>query len=618
MKHCKSILALTMQIMLIIKISTLSAATYYVDTQNGNDSYSGTSQIQPWQTLSKVNGTTFQAGDSILFKADDVWTGRLYPGGSGSPGAPIVIDIYGTGSKAIIDGNGSNDGTIYLYNQAYWEISNLEITNDAEIEADRVGVRILAANYGVVNHIHLKNLFIHDIKGIVGSTMEAKNTGGINIRVDNDATVSTRFNDILIENCVISSCDGSGISNIANTSDYPGTGKWDERKYTNYIIRNNSINDISKNAMILRMADASCLVEYNVCWDTANRAGSGNTIFSRSCLGTVFQFNEGFLNRSSESIDGSLYDADIKSPGCVFQYSYSHDNNHGLFWSISDLADTGIVVRYNISQNDKGRIFRFNSQSGEHRIYNNTIYIPSHLSPVIIRESTSSEQPSNYYYYNNIIYNLSTSASYVFGGSHYNRIFENNCFYGNHPSNEPYDPKKVTANPLFEGPGSGGQGIHSVDGYKLKPGSPCIDAGRIVADNGGRDYFGNPLYNEAPDIGAHEYYEPSLTLDPDQINSPIPAAFQLKQNYPNPFNLSTTIGFQIPEVAHVRLDIYDLRGQLVRSLVDEMKPAGAHQIKWNGKNSDGNIVASGVFFYRIVVQAQHQLFTDTGKMVLVL
>jgi hypothetical protein len=45
----------------------------------------------------------------------------------------------------------------------------------------------------------------------------------------------------------------------------------------------------------------------------------------------VFQYNEGYLNRTTD-FDGSLYDADPQSPGCIFQYSYRHDNNHGLYW----------------------------------------------------------------------------------------------------------------------------------------------------------------------------------------------------------------------------------------------------------------------------------------------
>lgn len=591
---------------------------YFVDALNGSDENTGTVADSAWQTLTKINTTTFAPGDTILFRSNGVWTGRLAPRGSGTEGKPILIDRYDTGNKPLIDGAGITGGVVYLNNQEYWEISSLEITNDAETESDRVGVRILASNFGTVDHIYLRDLYIHNIKGIVGGTIAAKNCGGINIRVDSDGSVATRYNDILIENCVIESCNGSGISNIANTDDYPGTGRWHERKFTNYIIRGNSISDISKNAVIMRMSDSTCVVEYNVCWNTANRAGSGNTIFSRSCLGTIFQFNEGFLNQSSESIDGSLYDADIKSPGCIFQYSYSHDNNHGLFWSISDLQDTGIIVRYNISQNDKGRIFRFTSGTGEHWIYNNTIYIPAHLSPTIIRESTSSEPARDFYYFNNIIYNLSPYAAYVFGGSHYNRIFENNCFYGRHPSNEPFDPKKITSDPMLEAVGSGGQGIDAVNGYRLKAGSPCIDKGRVVEGNGGRDYFGNKLYNGAPDIGAHEYYDPSgLGGASDGAIKNIIRTYTLTENYPNPFNPRTSVRFTLPDMAMVRIDVFNLQGQMIKTLLEDLKFSGEHETIWNGDDQSGQSVSSGIYVARMTARSQEQVHVSSLKMVLI-
>ncbi len=524
-------------VILLIAANAL-ATTYYVDSAGGSDGNSGTGELNAWQTLTNVNSTAFSAGDSILFKANGYWTGKLNPKGSGTSGNPIIIDMYGTGNKPIIDGNGSTgDGVLYFHNQEYWEANNLELTNDAGSEGDRRGVSITASNYGTVDHIYLMDLYIHDIDGTIGGTTAAKRTGGINIRCTGDSSTNTRFNDILIENCVISICDGSGISTETVSSAYPGTSDWTRRKFTNFVVRGNTINDISKNAMIIRMTDESCLIEYNLCWDTAYRTGTGNTIFSRSARGTVFQFNEGYLNRTTD-FDGCLYDADIDSPGCVFQYSYSHDNNHGLFWSMYGNDDDDIIVRYNISQNDKGALIRLTSGAGDTQIYNNVFYIPAHLSPRIIWESTSTTTPArNFYYYNNIFYNLSSSATYNYGGdTHYNRFFSHNIFYGNHPSGEPSDPFKLTSNPMFVSPGSGGIGIDTVDGYKLQAGSPAIDSGMEISNNGGRDYWGNPVpFNGTTDRGAHEYGTEdgvlldSTSTDPTAV-SPIPVTATFSQS----------------------------------------------------------------------------------------
>ena len=67
------------------------------------------------------------------------------------------------------------------------------------------------------------------------------------------------------------------------------------------------------------------------------------------------------------------------------------------------------------------------------------------------------------------------------------------------------DAHKITDDPKFVDPGSGGNGMDTVNGYQLQATSPLIGAGIRINDNGGRDYFGNLLYNGAPDIGAHEY-----------------------------------------------------------------------------------------------------------------
>ncbi len=78
-----------------------------------------------------------------------------------------------------------------------------------------------------------------------------------------------------------------------------------------------------------------------------------------------------------------------------------------------------------------------------------------------------------------------------------------------------------------------------------------------------------------------------------------PTKFAFHQNTPNPFNPSTTLGFDLPETDHVRLAIFTAGGQLVRTLVDGELPFGAHEITWNGKDSSGRPVASGVYLCRI-------------------
>lgn len=76
-------------------------------------------------------------------------------------------------------------------------------------------------------------------------------------------------------------------------------------------------------------------------------------------------------------------------------------------------------------------------------------------------------------------------------------------------------------------------------------------------------------------------------------------SFQLKQNYPNPFNPSTNIAYSLPNGGFVRLNIYNVNGSLVNTLVSENKSAGEHFSVWDGKNKDGTYVSSGVYIYLI-------------------
>lgn len=92
----------------------------------------------------------------------------------------------------------------------------------------------------------------------------------------------------------------------------------------------------------------------------------------------------------------------------------------------------------------------------------------------------------------------------------------------------------------------------------------------------------------------------------------IPQDYALEQNYPNPFNAGTVIRFMVPTDGNVKIDVYNILGRRVRTLVDEFRSAGTHQTDWNGRSDNGEEVATGVYFYRITAEN----FTSTRKMVL--
>ena len=85
----------------------------------------------------------------------------------------------------------------------------------------------------------------------------------------------------------------------------------------------------------------------------------------------------------------------------------------------------------------------------------------------------------------------------------------------------------------------------------------------------------------------------------------LPKVFALKQNYPNPFNPTTVIRYALPEASNVRLEIYNTLGQVVRTLVDGKQEAGAYRTTWDGRNEQGQEMATGVYIYRIVAGKDH-------------
>ena len=98
----------------------------------------------------------------------------------------------------------------------------------------------------------------------------------------------------------------------------------------------------------------------------------------------------------------------------------------------------------------------------------------------------------------------------------------------------------------------------------------------------------------------------------------VPVTFALDQNYPNPFNPTTTLRYGLPRSSHVTLKIYNMLGQEVATLRDELQDVGFHEVVWNGRNSVGSQVASGVYFYRIEAKPADgtEPFTSIKKMLM--
>ncbi|MBS1271936.1 MAG: hypothetical protein MAGBODY4_01072 [Candidatus Marinimicrobia bacterium] len=118
--------------------------------------------------------------------------------------------------------------------------------------------------------------------------------------------------------------------------------------------------------------------------------------------------------------------------------------------------------------------------------------------------------------------------------------------------------------------------------------------GALIDENG--VWWGESEAN--PIRQALEWF--GITVDTDPIDPrTLPDKFALLQNYPNPFNPETVIRFELPRTAEVRLEIYDLRGRKVRTLLNEVKRSGNHEVTWDGTDEAGASLSSGMYLYRL-------------------
>ena len=518
-------------------ISSPVSHVYYVDSQTGNDGYTGYSPAAAWKTLDKINATVFAPGDHILLKCGQTWMGQLHPRGAGNQQRPNLIGSYGLGKKPLIAGQGVANGTVYLYNQPYWEIHNLEITNYSMAEeggmsltewenrnltnfelpelppqvvnhnTPRYGIYVAAQDTGTISHVQLINLDVHGVNGYINQKDElSKNNGGIFFEITGKRT-PTCFSDVLIDSCSIHDVDRTGILLCKSSWDVrtlTATTNWTPSEHI--IIRRCYFSHTGANALIVRVAQQP-LVEHNT-FDHCAIKASGNACFSFNCDSAVWQYNEcRYTKANTEDVDAGGMDADYRSKNTIIQYNYLHDNDYGmLITGGPNSFNDHTVLRYNIIEHDGSyahpkhgkTVIRVNGSATQTHIYNNIFYLNDRQTDIkIVSHETWTASPLNTLYQNNIFYNLSTNATYDLGISTGN-TFDTNLYYGNMATHTPADVAAITLDPQLVQPGSG-----NTKGYRLKKGSPAISAGQPISGNGNYDFYGKRLPVDArPNIGV--------------------------------------------------------------------------------------------------------------------
>ena len=575
------------------KESAATGTTYYVDSKDGKDSNAGTAENKAFQTLKKVNELNLEPGDTVLLKKGSVFEDqalKFTKEDSGTAEAPVKISTYGEGEKPKINTNGHGQwelnygnpldnqnhkwkgtvsSSILIEDTEYLEIEGLELTNDRKSATDtetdkayndayamdRTGVAGVAKDNGTVDHIVLKDLYIHDVTGNVYN--KHMTNGGIYFIVakptNEGETGIARYNDVQIRNCSLNKVNRWGIA-VGYTYQWGQfqTGELPDAtmaKYgsSNVVIENNYLNHVGGDAITTMYLDRP-LIQYNVSENAAEQintkdysknqpsldangnpngtqgVGAGRVaagIWPWKCKNAIFQYNECFktLNAASGNGDGQPWDADY-GDGTNYQYNYSHGNTAStiMFCGPESVNNT---FRYNISQNEDMGPLDPAGNSGNCQVYNNTFYIKEGLNTIWHRSHGNGgpvDMENNIFYFAG-----NTQATVNNWNPSGNKTFSNNLFYN--VSTYPNDANAVKVNAGTEvlvNPGSGPDSVavdkaarkHEnptektvFDGYKLAENSPAINKGKVVVDRNGytidHDFFGHAI-TAVPEIGAAE------------------------------------------------------------------------------------------------------------------
>ena len=500
--------------------------TYYVSSVNGDDANPGTSQDEPFQSLSKINEITLGPGDQVLLEKGSVFDSQylhIKEGSKGSEAAPIIISTYGDGARPQINANGTGvwyqsygqqlgnaqhkwqgnvSSAVLLKDVEYIEISGLEITNDrdrGELHPDdagkpwngknvmdRTGVAGMTQNIGTADHIVLDDLYVHDVDGNVYNKHMLN--GGIYfiaaLPTNETQTGIPRYNDLQITNCHVENVYRWGIA--AAYTAYWGRFTTDElpdsvmRQYghSNVVISNNYMKDVGGDAITTMYCDRP-IVENNVSDGAAkyiNTTDYNATDFGRvaaaiwpwKCKNAVFQYNECFdtKNAGRGNGDGQAWDAD-SGDGTLYQYNYSHGNSGGAVMFCLQQA-VNSTFRYNISQNDMIGPLNIPSNPDAH-IYNNTFYIAQGV-PLIRPDMKNGAATIE----NNIIYYSGTSPKTETWYTNDKVTYNNNLYYNysNIPGRDTNAVNVSAGTPVLADPGTAPTTV-SVDGTARPHSNPA-------------------------------------------------------------------------------------------------------------------------------------------------
>ena len=332
---------------------------YYLDAEHGNDTNNGKSPNKAWKSIDRLKQIKLNPGDQILFKRGNLFNGMIDLTAEGSAQCPIVIGAYGENEqKPIISAPDSSLFTIRILNSSYVTVQDLELVNHGSKDlASRTGIKLESMDYGVSKGIHLNNLLIRDVNGVITKW----DGGGSGILIVNGGKeIISTFDSLTIEYCHIKNCQ----RNAMIWGGYHDRQNW--HPSTNVWVHHNLIEEVPGDGIVPIGCDGA-IIEYNVM-----RHGVRNMLISNkeaaagiwpwASDNTIIRFNESADHKGTW--DGQGFDADYNCSNTTIEYNYTHGNDGGLALICSsggdDRSDWCVgterpILRYNISIGDGNR-----------------------------------------------------------------------------------------------------------------------------------------------------------------------------------------------------------------------------------------------------------------------
>lgn len=500
MKQMKTLVSVFLALVIVLVCCPVAFAgsigtTYYVDSINGDDVNSGTSEDAAWKTTEKASSVEYSAGDKILFKAGGYFVGTFTAKGSGTAENPIVLGSYGDVEKfgkPALTAIGEN-AVIEIKDVSCWTVDGLDIS-----APDGRGVYIICRSTRM-NGITVENCSLHDIFTKRSPSQVIYSHASVGI----DSEGSGILSNVVLKNNDIRDC-GYGIWSDGNSI---------ERTWTVFVSPEESY---AQNLLY------EGITMNNVFYDGI-AIGSVNNLTIRNCVLINTSLYEDFYTAptwmhhaknvlienceiagSTNTMDGMAVDFDGWTTDSTYQYIYSHDNVRFMQNCVYDdeTQNRNCTVRYCLSVNDNKALNNASQMLGKEatvgmdnfKFYNNTIVngsafcfaanINSVIANNIFCNTKLTEVQMSRMSSKKILYNFTG-------------LFTNNCMIG---YAIPVNAKKTITQPA----GFFGGDVYDVNSYRLTADSPLIGKGtQADEDMGEHDFYGNAI-TDVHNIGCFD------------------------------------------------------------------------------------------------------------------